>query len=122
MLGAPSVEKMPGDPNPQLRLAGLNVITVLGPDAAPAVPALIELLKEEEKPHLNQINALAAIGPAARESVAELQKFTDNETPSSEKAAAHYALFCIRGNTADLNRMVDLLKDANGCSYNMMFS
>ena len=51
---------------------------------------------------------MAAIGPAASKAIPAL---TRSATPDSWYLAdAHYALFCIRGRSSDLKRMVDLLE------------
>jgi HEAT repeat protein/beta-lactamase regulating signal transducer with metallopeptidase domain len=59
--------------NPSARnedLAALNKLIQLGPDAAEAVPALIDYLKNPKSPSRgNAANALGAIGPAAKEAV-----------------------------------------------------
>ena len=88
----------------------MRLITCLGPDAAQAVPKLIEM--HETKPwDAGQMNALAAIGPAASAAVPALEEYARKEDPGPDQAASYYALFCIRGEVGDLRAMVRLLKD-----------
>ncbi len=87
-------------PNPQWHWAGLWIITGLGPEAASAVPKLVQMY--EQRPQQMVVLALAAIGPAAAQAIPALE----NASPSID---TNYALFCIRGEASDLENMIALL-------------
>ena len=65
----------------------------IGPDSAPAVPALVKLLKTDDRPEVRReaVLALANIGPAAAEAVPELAKALGEEG-SFIRDSAVYAL------------------------------
>ena len=54
------------------------------------------------------VEALAAIGPAATAAIPALTARASSQTGAAQ-AAAVYALFCIRNEPGDLQRLVDLL-------------
>ena len=93
------------------RSAAIGLITCLGPDAAAAVPRLIEMHNKKPK-DTGYINALAAIGPAASAAIPVLEKYAAKKNPGPEKADYFYALICIRGEDSDLQKLITLLKDA----------
>jgi HEAT repeat protein len=69
----------------------------IGPDAKPAVPALIEVVKKYKDPaHLARLNAIAAlgkIGPGAKEAVPTLAEVAKDKPPmSAARLAAVTAL------------------------------
>src|SRR3954465_7327478 len=56
--------------NPEVRLQALNALADKGPEAEPAVPALIELFHSyDEDDRLNAALALGKIGPSAVDSL-----------------------------------------------------
>lgn len=85
-----------------------RIIAAIGPQAGAAVPKLVDLVEDKEGAAPDEILALAAIGQAAHEAIPVLEKFAVQGSP--QQARARYALFCIRGKSADLKNMVDLLK------------
>ena len=108
-LALPEAIRMLDDPSKFRRNAGVTIITGMGADAARAVPKLAEL--HENKPgEIRYIKALAAIGPAASPAIPALERYAAKENLGPKQADSYYALFCIRGEVADLRKMVDLLK------------
>ena len=106
----PQAIRLLDDPAPVPREAATTLISGLGADAAQAAPKLVLLYKK--KPGTTMlIKALAAIGPAASAAVPTLEKYAAKTTPGSKVADSYYALFCIRGQISDLQKMVELLKD-----------
>jgi HEAT repeat protein len=80
------------EPDPRFRQAAASVLGRLGPDAAPAVPGLAELLADEREPmRLEAASALAAIGPAAAPAAPRLVAAL-NDTSESVRFAALTAL------------------------------
>ena len=90
-----------------------RVIAAIGPEAAPAVPALLRIVKDKKGDAPTEIKALAAIGPAAEEAVPVLDKCAADEA-NKQRGVACYALVCVRGEAADLTNMVDSLKGPEG--------
>jgi HEAT repeat protein len=72
------------------------ILGEIGPDAAEAVPALVEVLKADQRPEVRReaVLALAAIGPAAAGAVPPLvEALADKDTAIGASAA--YALGCV---------------------------
>lgn len=91
------------------REGALRILAGLGTAAATAVPRLIEMHDAAQGRDILVARALAAIGPAASDAVAVLEK---HQAPdSSSLADTCYALFCIRGDEADLKAIADILFD-----------
>jgi HEAT repeat protein len=88
--------------------SALKIIAAVGPEAAPAVPNLIELYESKKGAAPYEAITLAAIGPAASKAIPVLEKYAGKD--SSYAASVCYAHYCIRGDTADLFKMVDILK------------
>lgn len=63
----------------------LRLLTLLGPRAAPAVPAMVAQLKTDRREEA--LSALAAVGPAAAEAVPELIKLLDDGQCETTTAA-----------------------------------
>lgn len=72
------------------RLQALAILTSIGPEAAPAVPILIETLDDKQLMRDRAIGALKAIGPAAAPAIPALIKILheDNSTSDAEQALA----------------------------------
>ena len=88
-------------------VAGLKIIAVMGAEAKAAVPKIVERYETKQGQDPYEAVTLAALGPSATEAIPALERYA---TPSSSYLAdAYYALFCIRGQTADLEKMVKLL-------------
>ncbi len=108
----PEAITMLDDPSHTRQSAAIGLITGLGPDAAATVPKLIEMHKNKSE-DIRYINALAAIGPAAKSAIPALEEYAAKEDSGPNRADSYYALFCIRNEISDLRKMVELLKDAN---------
>jgi HEAT repeat protein len=79
--------------SPQIRNAAAYEIAGLGPDAAPAVPALIEALDDPIPAVRYPVTvALLEIGPAAKAAVPRLQQMADEEINDEIAASARRAL------------------------------
>ena len=103
----PDVMKMAKQPKGDQRSIGLRLLSGMGPAAADAVPLLVKSYDDAKGEDRPVTFALAAIGPAASEAVAVLEKY---RTPQNAYLAdTCYALFSIRGDPSDLKTMVDLL-------------
>jgi HEAT repeat protein len=100
------------DGNISLVTSGLNVIVGVGPQASAAVPKLIAM-GGSEFPDIRVINALASIGPAAAAAVPVIVSYADQQTGANQAAAA-YALYCIREEPVDLQRLFGLLTSPDG--------
>jgi HEAT repeat protein len=78
---------------PQVRNAAAYEIAGLGPEAAPAVPALIKALDDPEASVRFPVTvALREIGPAAEAAVPRLKKMVDDEINDEVAAGARRAL------------------------------
>ena len=78
---------------PQTRNAAAYEISGMGPDAAPAVPALIRALDDPEPTvRFPVLVALGEIGPAAKAAVPKLKQMMDEEINDEIAAAAKRAL------------------------------
>ena len=58
-----------------------DVLAAMGPDAAPAVPALTEMLQGDETAQLAAARALGSIGPAAKSSLPSLRHLVEFGDP-----------------------------------------
>ena len=96
-------------PDWQYPFAALTVITAIGPRAAAAVPKLVARYEKEGGRGVEPVT-LAAIGPAAAEAVPVLEKYAAEVSLGYFRPSAYYALFCIRGDSSDLEQMVNLLR------------
>lgn len=118
---APALNRLAGDPVPEVRFAAIVAIASFGPASVPAIPALTAALKEQETDSDNRsicirgraAEALGKIGPAAQGAVPELRKlFAEGDSYSMRQAAI--ALWRISG---DQNLVVPtlagMLDDAN---------
>ena len=95
----------------EVRPKAAAIIARIGPPAKAAVPALIEALGDKSAETRNEILfALAAIGPAAAEAIPVLEKYAAEVRLGYFRPSAYYALFCIRGDSSDLEQMVNLLR------------
>ncbi|MCA9101831.1 MAG: HEAT repeat domain-containing protein, partial [Planctomycetales bacterium] len=66
--------------DPKTRVAAVRVLSLMGPEAKDAVPALVEALKDSDPDVGSEINfALGAIGPAAKEAVPTLSSMVNDE-------------------------------------------
>jgi HEAT repeat protein len=111
-IGAPAKPAVPIaigylDRHHDLSSAGLGILTGLGPHAAAAVPKLLAFGKGDLA-DTRVVEALAAIGPAAAAAIPALTARASSQTGAAQ-AAAVYALFCIRNEPGDLQRLVDSL-------------
>jgi len=73
---------------------------------------LVEIVEKEEG-QAGEIMALAAIGPSAMRAIPVLEKYASDEK-NSQRGVAYYALACIRGESEDMNNMVNFLKKDKG--------
>jgi len=89
-----------------------RMIAAIGPQAAAAVPKLVEIVEKEEG-QAGEIMALAAIGPSAMRAIPVLEKYASDEK-NSQRGVAYYALACIRGESEDMNNLVNFLKKDKG--------
>ena len=97
-----------------------KVIAAIGPQAAAAVPKLIRNLENESYTRpFDELLAMAAIGPAAKTAIPVIEEFIKREKKKGGPrlefflGLAHYALFCIRGDTEDLRNTIDVLKQGD---------
>jgi hypothetical protein len=75
------------DPDDEVSGVATSALGVIGPDAAPAIPALREAALKFEKPNISAPNALGAIGgPEAVEALVEVLERGDN---TARNLAAH---------------------------------
>jgi hypothetical protein len=88
------------------------VIAAIGPEAATAMPKLIGKLEGETgRSGRDEVMALAAIGPSAHAAIPVIEAYYERtEKDALHAGMAHYALFCIRGETQDLEGMMDSFK------------
>ena len=89
--------------------SAFRAIEGIGPDAAAAVPALVEYVESKKGAAPYAARALAAIGPAAAGAVPVLEKHLG--TDKWYFAWTRYALFRIRGHVADLEAILDLIRN-----------
>lgn len=91
-----------------------KVIAAIGPEAVAAVPKLIRNIDNESYTNpIDALLALAAIGPSANAAIPVIEDFVKREKITHRLGIAHYALFCIRGETQDLSNMIDVLKQGD---------
>ena len=109
----PQAIAMLDDPSPTRRSAAIGLITGLGSAATDAVPRLIKNHPGKAW-DARYIRALAAIGPAATPAIPSLEKLAAQPTAEMHRADALQALFCIRGEVADLRKLVEMLSDMKG--------
>jgi len=78
--------------------SALQILVDLGPQAAPAIPEIVEILQTDDCGNNTRmaIRALVAMGPAARPALGELEKMVANKNPRYI-AAAIPAIASIRG-------------------------
>ena len=93
------------------RGAAFTLVANLGPDAAAAVPKLIEIIDAKKGNTTAELTCLAAIGPAAIEAVPTLEKWAGDEAQNNQRGRVHYALYCIRGDTRDVVRIVGIMNE-----------
>ena len=88
------------------------VIAAIGPEAATAAPKLIAKLESETgRSGRGELMALAAIGPSVHAASPVIEKYIERTAGDTlQVGIAHYALFCIRGETQDLEGMMDSFK------------
>jgi len=100
-LGAEAVPKVVRviEEEPILRIPALRVIQRIGPEAADAVPALVDILKQgdpksEDDDDLNRaaVEALAAIGPKAEEAVDPMLEIFKDPAKKDLRYGAGYVL------------------------------
>ena len=104
----PDLIPMIGHDNEQVRRAAFKAIEGIGRAAAPATDALVREF-ERQGGHNHYIAwSLAAIGPGAKAAVPALEKARDNAYWSTVTNAA---LFRIRGEKADLDAIVQILRE-----------
>jgi HEAT repeat protein len=78
--------------DPERRVRALQVLGRIGPEAAPAVPALTELLKSEDaNTRTEALYVLASIGPGAKAAVGPISENLAVSDPKVQQVAA-YAL------------------------------
>ena len=107
----PDIIKMANKPKGDERAIGLRLLSGMGPAAAEAVPLLVNFYTDGKGEDRAVTYALAAIGSAASDAIAVLEKYRNPE--NSYLADTCYALFCIRGDESDLKIMAGLLGDTS---------
>ena len=96
------------------RREAADSLAQLGPDAAGAVPELINLLSDEEtRVHDSAISALYQIGPAASEAVPSLTGLLDDESLSFDHSSIIAAIGKIGAAETVLPTLVSALKDTD---------
>ncbi len=98
----------------KFREAGLGVIAGLGSKGAGAVPRIVELYvsKSHGKGWAHtEAEVLAAIGPAAAAAVPTLEQYPSRQT--MYRPYADYALYRIRGDANDIERLLDGMSEAS---------
>ena len=107
----PELGRMIKSPQSAVQRSAFRAIEGIGPAAAPTVPALIEYVdgKKGATPYAAQ--ALAGIGPGAAAAVPVLEKYAG--TDKWYYAWTYYALFRIRGQVADLEAILELLRSGD---------
>ena len=95
-----------------------KVIAAIGPAAAAAIPKLVKSIENEERERpYDEILALAAIGPSASAAIPVIEEYLKRAPNAHQLGTAHYALFCIRGETDDLKNMMEVLKQGDQKYY-----
>ena len=100
-----------------VRRAAFKAIEGIGPGAAPATGALVREFERQGSRNAYIARAIGAIGPDARAAVPALEQARDDKHWST---AINAALFRIRGEKADLDAIVRLLRepgDRYTCEY-----
>lgn len=112
-LGAKAVPVLlPLLKNPLYRDLAISVLGEIGPDAAPAVPALVSLLNDDDEELLREVFiALATIGPGASSSVSDLQRILQDSDAGFSRAGAAYVLGNI-GDKSCLPVLKEILNEA----------
>lgn len=91
----------------QTRLQALRSLEELGPDAAPAVPELVDVLEEEV--HATMVpeasNTLGKLGPAARSAVPRLVELQRTGDPKWRRWGAAWALLTIEPDKANMGEL-----------------
>lgn len=107
-VALPEAMELLGHPTWQYHIAALKILCAVGPEkGAQALPKVIECYLAE-KGGASEAQLLSSFGPAAAEAIPALEKYA---TPSNFWSPYSYqALFYIRGESADLENMLDLLK------------
>jgi HEAT repeat protein len=101
------LEREPNHPEVAYWVAGLRVIAGAGAEGKDALPKVLERYERAKGQAFREAATLAAMGPAAAEAIPVIEKYA---TPDNRYLAdVYYALFCIRGQTHDLEQMVELL-------------
>jgi HEAT repeat protein len=116
-IGAPAVAPLTDalkDGKPGVRALAAATLKRIGPDAKPAVAALVALVKSPGPEAAPAIDALGAIGPAAKEAVPELVKVLQTKSrpagPQPPRVNAAVALGQIGGKEA-VAALTEALKD-----------
>ena len=95
-----------------------RLIANIGPEARDAVPKLVKIVNDRKGDAPGDILTLAAIGKSAQEAIPALEKYAADEE-NLHRGRACYALFCIRGKTEDLKKMVNFMKKDEGSRAEM---
>ena len=104
----PDLIPMIGHENEQVRRAAFKAVQGIGPAAAPAVDALVREFERQGGHNEYIARAIGAIGPQAAAAVPALEKARDDKYWS---VAINAALFRIRGDKADLDAIVAILRE-----------
>ncbi|NOY30732.1 MAG: HEAT repeat domain-containing protein [Planctomycetes bacterium] len=97
--------------NEKVRRAAYSAIVGIGPGAVAATDALALQFKNNDRPNPYIAWAIGAIGPGAKAAIPALEKRRDTRYWS---VAINAALFRIRGEKADLDAIVQLLREPGG--------
>ncbi len=98
-------------PDGYRRAAAATFVANLGPEAVAAVPRLVEILEARHGRGTGELRCLAAIGPAAVEAIPPLERLALGHPTNPDRGWIYYALFCIRGENADLKSLVGMMED-----------
>lgn len=99
VVAVPELTRALKDKDPEVREGTATVLSGIGTEAKAAVPALIDLLKDDEREGVrwNAVRALGNIGPAASSAIPSLEAMAQSDPHAGIRKDAADTLFKIRG-------------------------